>query len=93
MYLMGIEVTFHCYYLESLKEKRRIVKSIVDQVRSRYKISAAEIGYLDNLDQGSIGFGIVSNNRKHSEKVLQTVINHMDIRSEIEIINIDWVEV
>jgi hypothetical protein len=92
MYLMGIEVTFHFYYLESLKDKRRIVKSIVDHVRSRYKISAAEVGYLDSLERGALGFGIVSNNRKHSEQVLQTVINHIDIQSEIEIIDIEWME-
>lgn len=93
MHLMGIEVTFHFYYLESLKDKRRIVKSIVDHVRSRYKISAAEVSYLDSLERGGIGFGVVSNSRKHGEKVLQKVINHIDIQSEIEIIEIDWLEV
>lgn len=92
MHLMGIEVTFHFYHLESLKDKRRIVKSIVDHVRSRFKISAAEVGYLDSLERGALGFGVVSNSRKHGETVLQKVINHIDIQSEIEIIEIDWIE-
>lgn len=93
MYLVGIEVTLHFYYVESLKGKRRIVKSIVDHVRSRYKISAAEVGHLDSLDRGSLGFGIVSNNRQHAETILQKVINHIDIQSEVEIIEIEWIEV
>jgi len=93
MHLMGIEVTFHFYYLESLKEKRRIIKSIVERVQSRYKISAAEVDYLDSLERGACGFGIVSNNRRQAESQLQKVINHIDIQPEVEIINIDWLEI
>jgi len=92
MHLLGIEVSFHFYYIESLKEKRRIMRSIIDHVQSRYKISAAEVGYLDSLERGAIGFGVVSNSRKQAEKVLRKVINHIDIQSEIEIIHIDWIE-
>lgn len=93
MHLVGIEVVLHFYSVESLKGKRRIVKSIVDHVRSRYKISAAEVDHLDSLDRGSLGFGLVTNSRKQAEKVLQKVINHLDIQSEIEIVEIEWLEV
>lgn len=92
MILLGIEVTFRFYHIESLKEKRRIINSIRDHVRARYKISAAEIDYLDNLKLGSMGFGVVSNSYTNSEQVLQKVINHLDTQGEIEIINIEWLE-
>lgn len=93
MHLVGIEVILHFYYVDSLKDKRRIVKSIVDHVRSRYKISAAEVDYLDSLERGSLGFGLVTNSRKQAEKVLQKVINHIDIQSEVEIVDIEWLEI
>lgn len=92
MYLIGIQVDFHLYAIFSLKEKRRIIRSIVDHIRSRYKISAAEVAYMDNLDRGSIGFGIVSNDKQNAETLLQKVINYMDIQSEIEITHIEWLE-
>lgn len=92
MILLGIEVTLHFYYVGSLKEKRRIINSIRDHVQSRYKISAAEIDYLDSLDRGSMGFGVVSNSSKSAEQILQSVINHIDIQSEVEIIKVDWIE-
>lgn len=92
MYLIGIEVTVHFYYVSSLKEKRRIINSITDRVRHKYKISAAEVGYLDNLDRGSLGFGIVSNDRQHGETVLQKVLNYIDYISEIEVIKVEWYE-
>lgn len=92
MHLIGIKVTFHFYYVESLKEKRRIIKSITDRVRSKFKISAAEVDYLDSLDQGALGFGVVSNNRNHAEQILQKVLNQIDIISEIEVIQVEWFE-
>lgn len=92
MHLIGIKVTFHFYYVESLKEKRRIIKSIMDRVRSKFKISAAEVDYLDSLDRGALGFGVVSNNRNHAEQILQKVLNQIDIISEIEVIQVEWYE-
>lgn len=92
MHLIGIKVIFHIYYVESLKEKRRIVKSITDRVRNKYKISAAEVDYLDSLDRGSFGFGVVSNNRQHAETMLQKVLNQIDLISEIEVIDVEWFE-
>lgn len=92
MVLIGIEVIIHLYAIDSLKEKRRIVKSITDHVRSRYKISAAEVTYLDNLDRAGLGFGVVSNQLKQGEAVLQKVINYIDIQAEVEIIEIQWLE-
>lgn len=92
MNLIGIQVVFYLYAVDSLKEKRRIVKSIVDHVKNRFKISAAEVEYLDSLEYGSIGFGIVSNNKVRAEKVLQQVINYLDTQDEIEITSIDRFE-
>lgn len=92
MYLIGIEVTLHLYYVDSLKEKRRIIRSILDHTQHRFQISTAEIGYLNNLGRSSIGFGIATNNIKNGEKILQKVINYIDEQSEVEIIDIHWLE-
>lgn len=92
MVLIGIEVILHLYAVDSLKGKRRIVKSITDHVRSRHKISAAEVSDLDSLARATLGFGVVSNSRKQAETILQTVINYIDTQSEVEIIEINWLE-
>lgn len=92
MQLIGIEVTLHLYYVGSLKEKRRIIRSILDHTRHRFQISTAEIGYLDRLGRSSIGFGIATNNRQTGEKILQKVINYIDEQDAVEIIDIQWLE-
>ena len=37
----------HIEYAQSLKEKRMVVKSLVDKLRLRFSLSAAEVGLLD----------------------------------------------
>lgn len=91
--MLGIEVTLHLYAVNSLKGKRRILRSILDHSHHRYKVTNAEIGYLDNLSRATLGFGLVTNNLQTAEKILQKVINYIDQQSEVEIIRIDWLEI
>lgn len=92
MHLLGIEVTLHLYSVQSLKEKRRIIRSILDRSHHKYKVTNAEVNYMDNLSRAGLGFAIISNDSQTAEKILQKVINLIDQLSEVEIIEIDWVE-
>lgn len=92
MNLIGIEVYIRFHYVESLKDKRRIIKSILDKTRHKYQISTAEVGDLDSLDTSSLGFGMVTNDPKHAEVILQKVINFIDTQSEVEIFKIEWLK-
>lgn len=93
MHMVGIEVTLHLYNIYSLKEKRRIIKSILDHTRHKYQISTAEVGNQDSLDRSMLGFGLVSNDFQNAKTILQKVINYVDIQSEVEIIGIEWLEI
>lgn len=93
MQMIGIELTLHLYEVMSLKEKRRIVRSILDYIHHHFHISTAEIGYLDSLGRSSLGFGLVTNDLQNSEKILQKVINYVDEQTEVEIITINWLEI
>ena len=91
--MLGIEVTLHLYSVHSLKEKRRILRSILDHTRHRYKVSNAEVTYLDNLSRAGLGFALVTNDLTTAEKILQKVVNHIDQQAEVEIIEVEWLEI
>lgn len=93
MHLIGIEVEIHFYHVMSLKEKRRIINQLFDQIRNQFQISVSEIGELDSLSRSIIGFGLATNSFQHGENILRKVINKLDEFSEIEIIEIEWLEV
>ena len=44
----------------SLKDKRRIIKSIKDRVRNRYNVSVSEVGAQDLMKRSQLGMAMVA---------------------------------
>jgi len=59
----------------SIKDKRKVVKSIKDTIIRKYKISCAEVDLQDSLRFAQLGMAIVSNSSEFGEKVMQKVLN------------------
>ena len=59
---------------ESLKDKRRIVRRIVDRTRNQFNVAVAEVGALDRHRAAEIGFAVVSNDARHANSMLDNVI-------------------
>jgi hypothetical protein len=62
----------------SLKEKRRVVKSIKDRVRSKFNVSIAEVDAMDNWQWAVIGITCVSNDSGFANSLLSNVVNFID---------------
>lgn len=56
---------------QSLKQKRRVVRSLKDRLRNRLNISVAETENQDLWQRSGIGGAVVSNTRRHVESVLE----------------------
>ena len=84
------KINSRIYASHSLKEKRRVISSIKDKVSSKYKVSIAEVGSLDSPQLTEIGISIVSNRSKHSESVIDKVLEYIEGNfPSIEVIEID----
>lgn len=57
----------------TLKQKRAIVRPIVDGLRRRYRVSAAEVGLLEKWQRADIGVAIVAGTEAHALDVLGEV--------------------
>lgn len=68
------EVELRLHHIHSLKDKRRILKKIVERTRARWPVSAAETDTMDSLDFGVVGFAFVSNDRRVVEAMLDKVV-------------------
>ncbi len=60
----ALAVTLHLPESQSLKEKRRVLKSIKDRVRSGFNVSVSEIGEHDKWQAAVLGFAMISNDKK-----------------------------
>ncbi|MFO7154773.1 MAG: DUF503 domain-containing protein [Caldicoprobacter oshimai] len=62
----------------SLKEKRRIVKSLIERLKSRFNASIAEIGLNDKWQSAAIGIACVSNEGGHIDSMLSSIIEFVE---------------
>jgi uncharacterized protein len=54
----------------SLKDKRRIVKSLKDRLHHQFNVSAAEVDHQDAWQRAALACGVVTTDRRHAEEVL-----------------------
>jgi hypothetical protein len=71
----------------SLKEKRRIIKSIKDRVRSKFNVSIAEVDALDSWQWAVIGIACVSNDSGFANSVLSNVVSFVEDMRMAELID------
>lgn len=60
----------------SLKEKRSVIKSLKDRLHERFNVAVAEIDHLDSRQASVLAAVTISNDRVHSEQVLNAVEAH-----------------
>lgn len=82
-----LQVEIRIANAQSLKEKRHVVKSVVDRVRASFNVSAAEIDHLDLHQRAMLGFAAVSNDAQHVRGLLQQVLNHLQRHPEAQVID------
>ncbi|GHV85902.1 hypothetical protein AGMMS50230_15100 [Spirochaetia bacterium] len=80
-----IQLIFEIPGVESIKDKRRVVKSINDKLRQRFHLSAAEVDLQEARSFGQIGAALVSNSRVFGESVLNKALKMIENEAAIRI--------
>jgi uncharacterized protein YlxP (DUF503 family) len=70
MIVSMIQIIFEIPEVDSIKEKRRIIRSVREKLQRRFHMSAAEVDLQDSLSFAQIGGALVSNSREFGEKVM-----------------------
>lgn len=68
----------HLPEARSLKDKRRVVSSLMARLRSRYGVSVAEVGDLDAWQTTSIGVACVSSSVKVCRDLLDDLGRYVE---------------
>lgn len=90
MYIVAIEMSFRIEAASSLKDKRRIIKSIIQKCQQKFKVSIAEISELDTIQIGNVGLALVTNNQRFGEGVLQKCLDFIETNYPIEVTAVEW---
>lgn len=68
----------------SLKDKRRILRSLLEKVRNQFHVAISEVDDLDLWQNAGIGVSCVSNNKTQAESTLNHVLDFIDENPSVE---------
>jgi uncharacterized protein YlxP (DUF503 family) len=72
------ELIFQLPENHSLKGKRQVSRSLVQQLRGRFNVSVAEVADLDRWQTLAIGVTCVSNDSRHANEMLSKIVNFVE---------------
>ena len=89
MRIGALHVTFMIFDADSLKSKRRVLRSVKDRLMNEFNISVAEVGSNDKWQIGEIGIAAVSNDAKYVAGLLNKVEDFLETIPQIRVIDVD----
>lgn len=73
---------------QSLKDKRRVVKSLIKKLQNKFNISVAEIDSLEQWQVSEIGVAIVGNETRVLDQQISRIIDFIDEQPDFQLVNI-----
>jgi uncharacterized protein YlxP (DUF503 family) len=71
----------------SLKGKRKVVKSLLDKLRSRFNLAAAEVEDNDLWQKTGLGLAFVGNDRRFINSSMDKILDFIYRTSDAEIVD------
>ncbi len=71
----------------SLKDKRRVVKSIKDRLSARHNVSVAEVDLLDEHRQCELGIAMVSNDQRFTDSCLSKIVDEIRMARQASLVD------
>ncbi len=77
MFVGVLQVDLHLDQSRTLKEKRQVVRSVLDRARASFNVSASEVESLDLKQRAGIAFSAVSNDADYVRGLLQKLLDSL----------------
>jgi len=75
MVVAVMSVQLYLHGITSLKDKRRIVKSVIERLKSRFNVSVSEVDHNDIRTSAVIAMAVVSNDTRFLNQQLDKIID------------------
>ncbi len=90
MHIAAAKARLHIHASSSLKDKRRVIHSVVSQLRNRLSVSAAEVDANDSWQTATIGISVVSDDFQTAERLLERALEFVERAApEAEVVDVE----
>ena len=95
MFVLALHIDLRFPSSQSLKEKRRLAKPIIDGLRSRLQVSVSEIAHQDSWQRCELGVALVGGDAATVEHVADQVERFVWRAGDTEVLSIErhWLEI
>lgn len=78
-----VSCELHLPQSRSLKDKRRVVKSLVERIYQRYRVSIAETGFQELHQRAEISIAVVTQKESELNAVMEHIRDLLDGEPEV----------
>jgi hypothetical protein len=73
----------------TLKDKRRVLKSIIDRIKNKFNVSIAEVDRQGSWQRATLGIACISNETNHVQSTLSNVAKFISSLGTAEVLSIE----
>jgi len=73
-------------HAHSLKEKRKVVRSLIDRERGRHNVSVSEVEHQDLWQRAGIAMAAVGTSRRHLEAMFEEILRDIETTVAAEVV-------
>lgn len=90
--MVCLRVDLQLPHVHSLKEKRAVLRPILEGARRRFEVAAAEVDHQDRWQRATLGLAAVSGSAGHAQGVLDKVERFVWSFPQVDVIGShrDW---
>jgi uncharacterized protein YlxP (DUF503 family) len=80
-------VSLHIAGSQSLKDKRRVLRSVKDRLRQEFNLSVAEVADNDLWQRATLGLAVAANEGRFADEVMAKAVDLIRRRSDVELLD------
>lgn len=88
MKIFLMHITLRASWVHSLKEKRMVVKSLVQRLKNKYNVSVSEVAEQDIHQTIVIGIAGIGGSSSQLDSIMENIINFIENNTDAEIVGI-----
>ena len=89
MKILLMRVTLRASWVHSLKEKRMVIKSLIQRLRNKFNISVGEVDEQDVHQTLVIGIAGVCGTSAQVDSTIESIISFIEENTDAEIVRIE----
>ncbi|MEJ5229644.1 MAG: DUF503 domain-containing protein [Pseudothermotoga sp.] len=89
MHVAVLSYRIRLFGINSLKEKRSLVKSLINEIRTKYNVSVCELDLNDSKNWAEIGVAVISSAQEIVDRVAEGVTSIIENTDGVQIAEIE----